>query len=156
MQIFISFSARDKIKPTTTAGKQPIIYLNYQPLAITMQDHINLIIPAERLNLNIANRTQNNVIDQKNIAHLRSRDSRLDSTSSNTQRGTQMCIKILRLHSVIKQTALSRSGIYQKMSEGKFPKPISLGSRAVGWISSEIEEWISQRIQESRATESKK
>jgi prophage regulatory protein len=32
------------------------------------------------------------------------------------------------------------------MSEGKFPKPIKLGNKAVGWIEKEIEEWQSERI----------
>ena len=47
-------------------------------------------------------------------------------------------------------TGLSRSTIYLRMEQGKFPEKINLGSRAVGWISSEIKEWIEERIKESR------
>lgn len=57
---------------------------------------------------------------------------------------------ILRLVTVKKRTGMSRSNIYKLMSEGLFPKSISLGARAVGWIESEINEWIEQRIESSR------
>jgi len=39
---------------------------------------------------------------------------------------------LLRRKSVESRTGLSRSAIYQKMANGHFPKPISLGPRAVG------------------------
>ena len=58
--------------------------------------------------------------------------------------------QILRLKDVIAMTGLSRSTIYLRMEQDKFPQQINLGSRAVGWISSEIKEWIEKRIKESR------
>ena len=58
--------------------------------------------------------------------------------------------QILRLKDVIAMTELSRSTIYLRMEQDKFPQQINLGSRAVGWISSEIKEWIEERIKESR------
>ncbi|HAU1152519.1 TPA: helix-turn-helix transcriptional regulator [Legionella pneumophila] len=57
---------------------------------------------------------------------------------------------VLRLETVKKRTGISRSNIYKLMSEDLFPKSISLGARAVGWIESEINEWIEQRIESSR------
>lgn len=45
-------------------------------------------------------------------------------------------------------TGLGRSSIYKQISNGKFPKSVSLGDRAVGWVDSEIEEWILSRIAE--------
>jgi prophage regulatory protein len=53
---------------------------------------------------------------------------------------------ILRLPTVIVRTGLSRSTIYQRVSEGSFPKPLSIGARAVGWLESEIDEWLSSRL----------
>lgn len=53
---------------------------------------------------------------------------------------------ILKRTQVQVRTALSRSSIYQKMAEGEFPKSISLGPRAVGWLESSIDEWIQSRI----------
>lgn len=61
-----------------------------------------------------------------------------------------MATKILRLPTVKAITGLSRSTIYLRVSQGSFPKPISLGARAVGWVESEITDWIAQRIQQSR------
>jgi len=63
-----------------------------------------------------------------------------------------MAITILRLPTVKTRTVLSRSSIYLRMSENRFPKPISLGrgGRSVGWIESEIEAWLQQQIETSR------
>lgn len=58
--------------------------------------------------------------------------------------------KILRLRPVLSRTGLSRSMAYDLMAKEQFPKPISLGARAVGWLESEIDAWIDQRIKASR------
>ena len=54
--------------------------------------------------------------------------------------------RILRLPAVKSLTGLSRSTIYLRMSEGSLPKQVNLGSRAVGWISSEIDHWIEEKL----------
>ncbi len=59
--------------------------------------------------------------------------------------------KILRLRSVLARTGLSRSMAYMLLRDGLFPKPISLGLRAVGWLESEVDGWIVQCIQKSRS-----
>jgi prophage regulatory protein len=59
---------------------------------------------------------------------------------------------ILRLPAVKSRTGLSRSTIYLRVADGSFPRPVSLGARAVGWIESDIEGWISRKITESRAS----
>ncbi len=61
-----------------------------------------------------------------------------------------MVTKILRRPSVADRTGLPRSTMYAKISEGTFPRPISLGHRSVGWIESEIDEWIAKNIDSSR------
>ncbi len=58
--------------------------------------------------------------------------------------------KIQRLPSVIATSGLSRSSIYLRVAEGTFPKPVSLGGRAVGWLESDVQRWVEQRIAESR------
>ncbi len=58
---------------------------------------------------------------------------------------------ILRLPQVQSRTGLSRSTIYAFVSQGRFPKPIALGARSVGWISSSIDSWIESRIQDGGA-----
>ena len=57
---------------------------------------------------------------------------------------------ILRLPVVKKRTGLSRSTIYLRISNNEFPAPISLGGRAVGWLESDINEWLDQKIEASR------
>lgn len=57
---------------------------------------------------------------------------------------------ILRLPAVKASTGLSRSTIYLRVAEGTFPKPVSLGGRAVGWLEAEIQQWLQRRIEASR------
>ncbi len=61
-----------------------------------------------------------------------------------------MATTILRLPQVKARTGLSRSAIYQKATRGIFPKPVSLGARAVGWLEAEIEDWLAQQVKRSR------
>ena len=62
-------------------------------------------------------------------------------------KGSNMPHTILRLPAVQAAIGLSRSTIYLRIAEGTFPKPVSLGARAVGWLQSDIEEWLRQRIE---------
>jgi prophage regulatory protein len=59
-----------------------------------------------------------------------------------------MSDKIIRLPELIAQTGLSRSTIYLQISKGQFPKPISLGARAVGWLQSDIDQWLENLVTE--------
>ena len=61
-----------------------------------------------------------------------------------------MANAVLRLPLVKARTGLSRSTIYLRIAEGSFPKPVSLGARAVGWLESDIEQWLNSRVEESR------
>ena len=69
---------------------------------------------------------------------------------NNTQRGANRTHTILRLPAVKARTGLSRSTIYLRIAEGSFPKPVSLGGRAVGWIEAEVNDWLKQQIEASR------
>lgn len=64
-------------------------------------------------------------------------------------------MKILRLPRVLDKTGDSRSGLYLKVAQGKFPKPIKLSTRSVGWIETEVEQWLEQRIEASRSEDKK-
>ncbi len=68
------------------------------------------------------------------------------------QRGTIMVNAILRLPAVKARTGLSRSTIYLRISNEEFPHPISLGGRAVGWLESDINDWLDEKIKASRTT----
>jgi prophage regulatory protein len=67
--------------------------------------------------------------------------------------------RILRRKQVEARTGLSRSSIYARLSHNPkrpgdfdptFPKPISVGAKAVGWIEAEIEAWLTAQILKSR------
>lgn len=52
---------------------------------------------------------------------------------------------LLRLPMVMRITGLARSTIYKLISLNQFPVPIKLSKRAVAWLRSEIESWVSTR-----------
>jgi prophage regulatory protein len=57
---------------------------------------------------------------------------------------------IVRLPQVKQRTGLSRSTIYALIKSGHFKAPISLGARAVGWLDSDVDEFIAERVKASR------
>ena len=57
-------------------------------------------------------------------------------------------MRIIRLKEVMDSTGLARSTVYKYVAESSFPKPVSLGDRCVGWVESEIHDWIMERIEQ--------
>ncbi|WP_240531435.1 helix-turn-helix transcriptional regulator [Variovorax boronicumulans] len=63
---------------------------------------------------------------------------------------------ILRRRQVEARTSLSRSAIYDRLDANSprydptFPKQVKLGSSSVGWLESEIENWLAARTRASR------
>jgi prophage regulatory protein len=60
-------------------------------------------------------------------------------------------MQVLKLPEVCRKVGLSRAPVYKMVSEGKFPAPIKLGARASGWVDTEIDAWIEQRVVERDA-----
>lgn len=58
---------------------------------------------------------------------------------------------LLKLPEVRERVALSTPTIYRLIKKGDFPRPVHLGPRAVAWVEDEVETWIEQRIEASRA-----
>ena len=73
-----------------------------------------------------------------------------DVMFNNSLERLNMTDTILRLPQVKDRTGLSRSTIYLLIKQGKFKKPIQLGTRSVGWLQSDIEEFITERVRASR------
>ena len=59
---------------------------------------------------------------------------------------TRAPTRILRLPEVMARTGLSRTTIYRWRRAGLFPQAVPLGTRCVGFIESEIEAWLHERI----------
>lgn len=53
---------------------------------------------------------------------------------------------ILRLPQLTARTGLSRSTIYALIKNGELNAPILLGARAVGWLESDVDEFIATRV----------
>lgn len=54
-------------------------------------------------------------------------------------------MRILRLPMVSELTGLPKSTLYLYIKQAKFPRPIKLGARSVGWIKEEVEDWLKER-----------
>jgi prophage regulatory protein len=55
-------------------------------------------------------------------------------------------IRMLRLRQVREKTGMSQSCIYRAMSDAGFPRPARIGARAVAWLESEVDEWLTARL----------
>ena len=53
---------------------------------------------------------------------------------------------LIRVREVCQRTGLSKSSIYDLMSQGSFPHTVRLGGRSVAFVESGIDEWIAERI----------
>ena len=60
--------------------------------------------------------------------------------------------RFLRLPAVENRVGLGKSSIYAMIAARQFPAAIPIGERAVGWLESDIEAWISARIAQARAS----
>ena len=59
--------------------------------------------------------------------------------------------RVLRIAETLDKSGLCRSSVYKLMAQGEFPRPIKLGStKAVGWLESDIEDWIDQQVEAAR------
>jgi prophage regulatory protein len=56
-------------------------------------------------------------------------------------------IRILRRRQLEARLAIGRSTIYDWLrSDPTFPRPVKIGCRAVGWVESEINDWLARRM----------
>jgi len=63
----------------------------------------------------------------------------------------QISNNIIRLPQAIEKTGLSRSTIYSLISRGEFPQKIKLSPRTMGFLESEVDAWIIDRLNASKA-----
>ncbi|WP_140919730.1 helix-turn-helix transcriptional regulator [Limnobaculum xujianqingii] len=63
---------------------------------------------------------------------------------------TKLTQSLIRLHEVQRRTGYSKAWIYRLISQKRFPQSVKIGTRSIAFIESEINEWINQRIAESR------
>jgi prophage regulatory protein len=56
--------------------------------------------------------------------------------------------KVLKVKQVATEINVSVPQVYKLVSLGRFPKPIKLGERGSGWLTSEIDAWLQSKIEE--------
>lgn len=81
--------------------------------------------------------------DRRKLSSLSipARSAQIQSATSN---------RILRMPAVQVRIGLSRSTIYEAISRNEFPASISLGARAVGWLESDVDAWLDNRVSASK------
>lgn len=57
--------------------------------------------------------------------------------------------RFVRLAEVIQLTGMSERQIYRKMKAGEFPKSYAIGAKSKVWLESEIQQWISDKINQT-------
>lgn len=58
--------------------------------------------------------------------------------------------RFIRLPEVMNKTGYGKAWIYKLISEGRFPKPVKIGIRAIAFVESEVDEWMDKVIHQSR------
>ena len=71
---------------------------------------------------------------------------------SSTKDNNIIPTRILRWPEVARRYPISKSYAYALQAKGLMPKPIKLikGGRASGYLESEIDDWINNRVEEAR------
>lgn len=68
-------------------------------------------------------------------------------------------LHVLRIQQVAEKLSIGKSTIYDWLNEQSprydhtFPKPIKLSAKSIGWLSSEIDAWLFNRVALTRITD---
>ena len=49
---------------------------------------------------------------------------------------------------VERRVGLRKTALYRMLREGRFPRPVRLGSKTVRWVSAEVDAWMRDRLVE--------
>jgi prophage regulatory protein len=56
-------------------------------------------------------------------------------------------IRFLRLPEVIEVTGLGKTKIYELQAQGSFPRRVKITGHSVGWVETEVQAWLAQRVE---------
>ncbi|MEA9428256.1 helix-turn-helix transcriptional regulator [Aeromonas caviae] len=59
-----------------------------------------------------------------------------------------IAVRFIRIREVCEKTGLSKSSIYDLMTQGRFPQTVRLSEagRGVAFVEAEVDAWMAQRI----------
>lgn len=63
-------------------------------------------------------------------------------------------MNIIDIKRVTEKTSLGRTTVYNYMKDGRFPASVRLGERHVGWVETEVDAWLKEKVDASRAVKS--
>ena len=67
----------------------------------------------------------------------------MDDMKPPAQSGTTASMpRFLRLPAVLLATGLGRSTVYRMIAEHRFPAPVKVAKRAVGWRDDDVRQWM--------------
>ena len=52
----------------------------------------------------------------------------------------------IRLPAVLQKVGMSKSFVYDLITQDKFPKPVKVSSRISCWVAAEVDQWVQERI----------
>lgn len=67
--------------------------------------------------------------------------------------GASQVQRIVRLPVVLQRIGVGKTTLYAWIQEGHFPEGIPLGAHMVGWLDTDIDNWIAERVREGRGDE---
>ena len=53
--------------------------------------------------------------------------------------------RIVRMEELLRRLQISRATVYRWLDEGRFPRPVRLGERTIGWKESSLAGWLADR-----------
>ena len=52
----------------------------------------------------------------------------------------------IRLPAVLQKVGMSKSFVYDLITQDKFPKPVKVSFRISCWVAAEVDQWVQERI----------
>lgn len=53
--------------------------------------------------------------------------------------------RIVRMDELLRRLQISRATVYRWLDQKRFPRPVRLGERTIGWRSSDLSGWLAER-----------
>jgi len=113
----------------------------------------------EQLSLKAQNTVRELQLLQRHIDVFKSQLTKRDISEQTRARIPELALTIdqvpnnskqpndfIRMKEVMQMTGLSKSSIYVQRNSGDFPSQIQLGARSVAWVRSDVEAWISDKV----------
>lgn len=58
--------------------------------------------------------------------------------------------RLLSLKQVMERIPLSKTEIYRRIRDDRFPRPVRIGAHRIGFLEAEIDQWLTDRIDDRR------